>query len=263
MAQIAKQYTTVTLEAGYANGPYGVIFTGNIAWFERGKESTVDTVMTIHANEADIAQNQAVVNDALPPGNTHKDVISAAAMAMAPYGVTLGYVTPKLDQSSNPRSRVVFGMARDVIRDITRANQATAFISDGKLNVVKEDEILPHPAIILNSQSGMIGIPSQHMGQGVQVTSLLNPAFKQGCSIRINQDAIMRPDYTENVQTGPIDPSTGLAGSATMADNLQTSFDGSYKVLQVVHHGDNRGTPWFSELTTQPALPVAPQLGVV
>jgi hypothetical protein len=257
MAKIAKQYKQVTLEAGYQNDPYGIIFKGTIAWFEHGKQSPTETMLTIHANELDVAVNNAAVNATLPAGVTHKDVVMAAATAMAPFGLSVGYISKYLDDSKSPRSRTVFGMARDVLRDITRTNNATASIDGGQLNIVRYDETLPSPAIVLNTAHGMIGIPSIVAGQGVHVRSLLNPAFKANGSLRIDQRGMMQQEGDQST-----DPQKGLALAADAAAKLQVSADGSYKILKVTHTGDNRGNAWYSDLTTEPSVPTAANLGI-
>jgi hypothetical protein len=250
MQRIASEFTRVTLSAGYQNGPYGVIFDGVVVWFERGRENATDTVLVIHANEWDQAWNGTVMNDGLPEGATHEDVVKAVLGVMTPYGISLG-VLSALDPAKSPRARAMVGMARDQLRDIAQANDAMAFIDqDGKLNVLKKDDVLSTPAIVLNTSSGMIGVPRMTLGQGVAVTSLLNPGIKPGASIRINQKELI---------TRIEAPAGGTGGTKQQIQDLtttqQVAADGGYKIYSVTHHGDNRGNPWYSDIMTMPMSP--------
>jgi hypothetical protein len=262
MAQFAKQYSIVTLKAGWLNNPYSQIFKGQISYYERGREDGVNTYLSIVANGDDEAINDTMVSKELPAGSTHKDVVIACVAAMAPYGVTAGYITTKLDQSGSPRARTIFGMTRDVLRDITRANNATSYVTDSKLNVVSFDEALPTTVIVLNSKSGMIGIPSQTIADGIKVTSLLNPNLKPGGLIRINERDINRTSG----QIGAM-PATGLkvggpddgSGGTTQDQSLTAGVypgDGVYKIMKLTHEGDNRGQPWYTHIVTDKPVPM-------
>ncbi len=115
--RITKEGTRVTLDAGYQDG-HGIIFSGQIIQKRKGRDNPVDTYLNIIAQDGDRAYNQATVNKTLAPGHTYKDQVMAAYEAMKPYGVTLGHIAD-LGSKVMPASRVLFGMARDVLRVVS------------------------------------------------------------------------------------------------------------------------------------------------
>ncbi len=93
---------------------------------------------------------------------------------------------------------------------------------------------MPGTGFVLNSRTGMIGMPIQTI-DGIQVTCLLNPKIVPGSRIQIDQ---------ASVQQAKFDPSyTGVVNNSMIP---ATADDGFYKVLMVNHTGDTRGTPWYT-----------------
>jgi len=231
---VREEGKKVTLSAGYEDSP-GEIFTGEIIQKRKGRENPVDTYLTILATNADKAYNFAVVNKSLAAGHTFKDQVNVALEAMKPYGVTAGYIGD-LGNKKMPRGRTMFGMARDFLRDIGFATNTAWSIQNNKLQVLENNKTLPGDAFVLNSQTGMIGLPVQTVN-GIIVRCLLNNKLRPGSRIQINQASIQQaafnPNYTAAVQNDML---------PSLAD------DGFYKALVVDHHGDTRGNPWYTDL---------------
>jgi hypothetical protein len=232
--RIKGEGTLVTLEAGYQSG-YGLIFKGQIIQKRTGRENPVDTYLNILAQGGDQAYNHAVVNKTLAAGHTYKDQVLAAYEVMKPFGITLGYITD-LGSKKMPRGRVMFGMARDVLRTVAISTGTSWSISNNQLTVVKDTEATPGGAIVLNSRTGMIGLPVQTI-DGIQVKALLNPMIGPGTLIQINQadiqEAKLSADYL------------GEVGNSMIPSKAD---DGFYKVLVVSHSGDTRGDTWYSDM---------------
>lgn len=232
--RIKGEGTEVTLEAGYEENP-GLIFKGQIIQKRSGRENPVDTYLNIIAQGGDQAYNHAVVSKTLAAGHTYRDQVMTAYEALKPFGITLGKIAD-LGDKKMPRARVMFGMARDILRTIAISTGTSWSIQNNELTVTKNNEPKEGGAIVLNSRTGLIGLPIQSI-DGILVTCLLNPQIGPGSLIQIDQasvqEAKLSADYTAVVNNAMI-PST--------AD------DGFYKCLVVNHIGDTRGDPWYSQI---------------
>jgi hypothetical protein len=232
--QIRDEYSRVVLQAGYESN-YGVIFAGNIKQVRIGRENGTDTFINIAAGDGDESYNYAVVNQTLAAGTTQRDQIQTASSAMNHHGVTLGYVgntgTTKL-----ARGKVMYGLARDYLRQSAQASETTWSIQDGKLQVVERTAYLPGQAVVMTSKSGLIGAPEQ-TDKGLHVRALLNPQLRVGGRIKVDQASI----------TEAMLPNTAAGTPANAAPAL--SPDGVYRILVVEYAGDNRGNDWYCDLT--------------
>lgn len=236
--QIQQEFTQVILQAGY-DGNFGVIFAGTIVQVRRGRENAVDSYLDIVGAEGDEAHNQAVVSATLAAGSTAQQRMQALANAMAGFKVSLGAV-PDLPATQLPRGKVMFGMARDHLRDQALSNDVYWSLkgtpSGYALNLIALNGYLPGEAVSLNSQTGLIGFPEQTQ-QGIKVRSLLNPRFQVGTRVQIDNASI---------QQMPL--SIGLSGVQENAFLPQITDDGIYRILVCEHEGETRGNDWHSNL---------------
>jgi len=242
---IKKEGVIVSLEAGYQEG-WGLIFKGNVIQARYGRENPVETYLALVATSGDRAYNFSTVSKTLASGATFKDQVDVALTAMKPYGVTAGYITD-LGTKQAPRALTLFGMARDLLRDVAFSTGTSWSIQNQKLQILKNNETLPGQAFIVNSQTGMIGLPVQTIG-GIIVRMLLNPQIVPGSRIKLDQSSVQEaafsPNYTAAVQNSMI-PSI--------------AEDGFYKVLVSEHHGDTHGNPWYTEVVCTRADGQGPQ----
>lgn len=234
--KIQKEFTKARLEAGYTDGGTEVICAGEIKQKRTGRENPTDTYLSLLVIDGDRAYNFATVNKTLAAGHTFRDQVDVALEAMKPYGITAGYIAD-LGNAKAPRGRVLFGMARDVLRQVGFSTGASWSIQNGKLQVVKNQEALPDGPFVLNSRTGMIGRPVQTF-DGIQVRCLLNPKIKPGSKVQIDQ---------KSIEQQRLDPSYTGEVANTMIPSL--ADDGFYKVVIVDHEGDTRGNAWYSNLT--------------
>lgn len=230
---IRKEFTKVILQAGY-EGNYGVIFQGNIKQVILGRESQTETYVDIVAGDGDRAYNFAVVNKSLAPGATMSDQVQAASTAMAPKGVTAGNVGD-MPPEKLVRTKVMYGNARDYLRDVAQTTGKSVSIQDEKITFIPKKSYLPGERVVLTAKTGMIGTPQQ-TNEGINVKCLINPLIKIGGRIELDNKSIERLKINLAVPGSP----------ANIPAPLTT--DGVYYVLVVEHTGDNRGVDWYTSL---------------
>ena len=235
---IQEEFTRIVLQAGY-EGSMGVIFDGEIKQIKIGRENATDTYLDMFCADGDSAYNFAVVNTSLAAGSRPIDVVKAVCTATNPYGVTEGYV-PDLPLNQLPRGKVLFGMARDTMRDLANGTDTSWSIQAGKLTVVPITGYLPGQAIVLTSKSGLIGRPEQTQ-DGIKAKSLLNSQMAVGGRIQIDNKSINQTSGVNGFFI-PYDQYTGFQYLASVAD------DGFYRIISVEHEGDSRGNSWYTNL---------------
>jgi|WetSurMetagenome_2_1015567.scaffolds.fasta_scaffold238956_2 hypothetical protein len=233
--RIKDEFKRVILQAGYP-GNFGVIFQGNIKQVILGRESATDTFIDIVAGDGDHAYNFAIVNSTLAQGTTQTDQLNAATTAMTQKGVTQGYVG-SFPTSSLPRGKVMFGNARDYLKDIASTSDKSWSIQDEKITMIPKKGYAPGERVVLTSKTGMIGTPQQ-TNEGVNIKCLLNPNLQIGGRVEINNASVQ--DFKINL---------AVPNSAANTPAPYTS-DGVYYILVVEHQGDTRGTEWYSNLIT-------------
>lgn len=221
----------VTLKCGYQN-ELSQLFSGQIRQVRRGKETAVLSFVDIVAADGDQAHAFSVINTPLAAGSTKQQQLNALLAAVGGYGVVAGYC-PALVGNPLPRGKSMFGMTRDYIRDFATTQGACAFVENGALNIVPVGATLPYPAVVLNSSTGLIGLPTQTI-DGIQVRCLLNPQIRINGQVQINNSSIQQAQFSVD------------AGATNFFPSLDD--DGYYKVLSVNHAGDTRGQEWYSEL---------------
>lgn len=231
--KIKKEFTKVILQAGYS-GNFGVIFQGNIKQVILGRESATDTFIDIVAGDGDRAYNFAIVNTTLAGGSNQLDQVNAATVAMSAKGVTGGHLGD-FPSETLPRGKVMYGNARDYLRDVAQTAQKQWSIQDEKITFVGNKAYLPGERVVLTSKTGMIGTPNQ-TNEGVNVKCLLNPLIKIGQRIQIDNASIERYKINLSVPNSPANIPAPLTA------------DGVYYVLVAEHTGDNRGIEWYTSL---------------
>ena len=246
---LKSEFQRITLQGGYdfPNGT-GVIFDGDIRQVLFGNDSNVDSYVEIIAAEGDIAYNNAVCSASLAKGATNADQLAVILNSMQPYGVTKGYVPPALDSAPTTalsRGVVKFGLAKDQARALAASTNTSWSIQDGKLTFIPLTSYVPGEAVVLNSETGLIGFPVQTPG-GINILTLLNPRVQIGSLVYVQPE-----DINQGViaNSGPILYGPGrLENLSSAAFIAKISGSGFYKVLVAEHDGDTRGVAWYSKL---------------
>lgn len=255
--QIKQEYSRVILQAGYENNAaYGVIFDGTIKQFRIGRmPDAVNTYLDILFADGDISYNFAVCNRTVAAGSTPGDRIAEAVAAMtANGGVSTGYTAIPSAGGILPRGKVLFGLARAIVRAEVQNIGATWSIQNGKVNITPLTGYLPGEAIVLTSRTGMIGRPEQTQ-DGVRVRCLLNPKMQVGGLVKIDNKSI-----NQTIAVG----AAALPGGAQQPFNSRTaieqyatiSADGLYRIYVCEHRGDTRGQEWYTDLICLTVDPV-------
>lgn len=235
---VQKEFTAVRLQAGYETGAFGAIFTGTIKQVRRGRVSPTDTYLDILAADGDKPYNQGFISKSLAAGATAEDERKALVDA---FGIPSGYVAD-LPAAAAQRGQVKFGMARDHMRDLAASNDMTWSIQDGQVQMIPNTGYRPGEAVVLNSNTGMIGLPVQTEG-GVLVKCLLNPNIKIGSLLQIDNASIQRDLYGGKLLNAPgrLEDLQGFKPKIT--------DDGFYRVYVNEFEGDTHGQPWYNDIT--------------
>lgn len=238
---IAKDYSGLTIQAGYQNTATGVIFNGQIVQTKRGKERNVDSYLDVLAVENHLPYNFALANQTFAPGTSQEQVWNYLNGTLTPYGGSQTAATPPVGGIVSPRGKVLFGLSLDYMTDTALSNGYSLSIQNGVVTPVPLTGYLPGEAVVLNSKTGLIGQPEATQ-QGVEVTCLINPKIRVGTRIQINNADINQTLSNLNGPSpaNPTNPFSGFFAS--------TAVDGFYRVLVVEYEGDTRGQPWYQKL---------------
>lgn len=244
--RIQNEFTRVVLQAGY-DGNFGLIFSGTVGQYSRGRESATDTYLDIVAQDAAPAYNYAVMNTTLAKGWQPDDYYKSLLKSFGPYGVNQGN-KPEFSSSAAPRGKVCYGMARDYMRSFAAATGTRWYLKDGQLHVIPLNGYLPDEAVVLRADTGMIGIPVQTL-DGVVVRCLMNSNIITGGRVKIDNASITQT----KVLTGTNADGTPNSGGPKTTDvndyNIPAlSNDGVYVVYSLTHAGDTRGNAWETQM---------------
>lgn len=145
-----------------------------------------------------------------------------------------------------PRGKVLWGMARAMLRNTVASIGATWNIDAGAVNVVPLRGYLPGEAVKLTSATGLVGIPEQ-TEQGMHARCLLNPRLRVGGLVQIANASINQTLQAGNkLPVGQLSYN-GYAGQLQFPADV--SRDGFYRVYVIEYSGDTRGQAWYSEIT--------------
>lgn len=231
---------------------FGDIFNGEIRFTVTGRDNPTDTYILIQAIDGHRAFEQAQMVTTLAAGYTVADLHAAAMKSFSPFGVTQG-ITGAMPDTVFPRGRVMYGMTRNVMKDVAAQCNANWQLVDGQVQMVPTDKYI-HEAIVLNSGTGLIGMPQQTMGAGVNARCLINPNIRVGGLIELDQTSVYRASLSSSeVQALPgraseTDSNGNLTVSGTLQQPASVATDGVYIVQSISYTADTRGQPWYMDL---------------
>ena len=108
---------------------------------------------------------------------------------------------------------------------------------------------------MLNSDTGLIGMPQQTMGGGVNVRCLINPNIKINGLVQIDQASIYRVALGNNeIASAPgrfreqADDNGNLVVNGTLQNPASIAADGVYIVKAIDYTGETRGQPWYMDI---------------
>lgn len=235
----ATEFSQVVLSAGYGNNP-GQIFKGTVKQFRKGRESNVDSFLDIFAADGDLGYNFGIVNTTVPAGSTE-------AQRLQKYAAALGYPldpnAPSYLSSTGgilPRGKVLFGLARNYMRDLAETNNVRWSIQNGVVTLIPLAGYLPGDIVVINSATGMVGVP-EATDQGILVQTLLNPKIGVGRRVQINNKDITSTLIKQQFFPGYSD--------LNLPATVDSVGDGIYRVIVIEHEGDTRDVSWYTRLT--------------
>jgi hypothetical protein len=229
-----QEFSQVKLSAGYGEN-IDQIFSGTVKQFRRGKERNVDKYLDIFAADGDVNYNFGLSNSSISANSTPEQRVNKIAQDM---GVSVGQIPTLQSGGILPRGKVMFGLSRIFMRQIANSNQMRWSIQNGQLTLIPLTGYLPGEAVVVNSATGMIGIP-EATDQGITVTMLLNPKVRIGQQLQINNADIAQTTIKEQFFPGYTD--------FNFVATVDSSTDGIYRVIVAEHSGDTRDTEWFTK----------------
>ncbi|OJS33028.1 hypothetical protein BK400_37290, partial [Escherichia coli] len=231
---------------------YGLIFDGEIRYTITGKDNPVDSFVLIQAADSDRAFATSITAQTLAAGYTVSDVNAVLMKDFNANGATEGN-TPAMPATVFPRGRVLFGMTRHLMDNVAEQCKADWMFVDGKREMVAKNEVV-HEAIKLNSATGLVGMPQQTIGSGVNVRCLINPNIRVNGLIELNQASVFRTVLGNNdiaMTQGRITDQNNngnITIEGTTAQPASIATDGVYIVRGIMYTGDTRGQAWYMDM---------------
>lgn len=244
--RIRGEYSKVVLQAGYENSAFGVIFQGTIKQYRIGREPDgVSSYLDILAADGDVAYNFSVVNRSMAAGTTGRERIVASVNVMEKDGVSMGKLLIPDTGGILPRGKVLFGLARGIIRAESQAQGATWSIVNGQINVVPLDGHLPGEAVVLTADTGLIGRVEQ-TEDGMRCRCLLNPKLTVGGLIKIDNKSINQTAAAKGAEIDGAQLAYNRYAGLQRFASIQG--DGLYRIYVAEYVGNTRGTEWYCDL---------------
>ncbi|EPB4501046.1 phage protein [Yersinia enterocolitica] len=231
---------------------FGEIFSGDIRYTITGRDNPTDTFILIQAIDGHNAFINATINQTVAAGYTVADINNLLMRNLEPFGITQG-IMPEMPPTVFPRGKTMYGMTRDYLDNVAQQCKATWQFVNGKVDMVPNDKYV-HEAIVLNSNTGLIGMPQQTIGSGVNVRGLINPNIRLNGLIQLNQESVYRATLSSRdiqMSGGRLDDQNDN-GNVTVngLTNPPASIatDGVYIVRGISYTGDTRGNPWYMDM---------------
>ncbi|KAF1368535.1 hypothetical protein [Yokenella regensburgei] len=240
-------------QIGQVNGTnYGLIFQGDVRFSVTGKDNITDSWVLIQAVGDHEAFLFASVNTTLAAGWTVADLHSVAMTSFNAFGVTKG-ITGDMPATVFPRGLPLYHSTRDIMDDIAGMCRATWQLVDGQAQMVPENNYTSE-AIKLNSNTGLVGMPQQTMGNGVNVRCLINPNIRINGLVEIDQTSVYRTALdNQAIAQSPGRLSESNQNGNYVVDGIMqqpssVAADGVYIVKSIDYNGDTRGQAWYMDL---------------
>lgn len=228
---IFKNAKYVTVEAGYQNGAYGIIFQGQVRIPTRGKENGVDRFITLGVLDGDSALNLAFCNAYTGAGQLPTALVNTITRSSKPaFDVE---IRGDLDegQGKTERGKTFFGQPKEFLQNIAANTNSTFYFNNGKGVMSKLSQSPPAVVPFLNYQSGMVGVPHQE-DKGIAVRTFIRPDIDVDTWVKINNSEIILAES----------PFAGALNQNVL------DLDGVYRVIEIKVSGDTRGNEWYYDL---------------
>ncbi|MBK4119154.1 hypothetical protein JHE03_22995 [Pluralibacter gergoviae] len=259
---MGNEFTRVRAIAGYdgnqdENGNYperniGLIFNGDIRFTITGKENVTDSWILIQCIDSWEGHLNASVKTTVAAGWRHADLFDQGMKSLRPYGITSGTV-PDFGETVFPRGRTIYKSTGRLMYSIANQCKANWWYENNQVHIVPEQKYIQE-AVVLNADTGLIGMPQQTMGAGVNVRCLINPNIKLGGLIRLDQESVYRVALgNEQIGRSPgrlreTEDDGNLYVNGLPSQPYSINTDGDYIVGSIDYTGDTRGQAWYMDL---------------
>lgn len=260
---MAQEFSCIQVIAGYDGNPddagnypdrnVGLIFNGDIRFTVAGKDNITDSWVLVQCIDSWQGHLYAGVRTTVAAGWKYKDLFEAGMKTYQPFGISAGSV-PDFPDTVFPRGRVLVGNTSDLMNSIAGKCDANWWYENNQVNIVPESKYIDE-VVVLNANTGLIGMPQQTMGAGVNVRCLINPKIKLGGLIRLDQASVYRTSLSnEQIGTSPGRLSESASNGNLTVDGLtgaqpaSVNTDGDYTVGSIDYTGDTRGKNWYMDL---------------
>lgn len=253
--QVMAGYKGLPDDAGnYPDENIGMIFNGDIRFTITGKDNMTDIWVLLQCIDSWEGHLNARVKTTVAAGWKYHDLFSLGMQSFGPYGIGSGAVPP-MPETVFPRGRVVYQNTARLMNHLAGQCNANWWYENNQVNIVPEDNYIG-VATVLNANTGLIGMPQQTMGAGVNVRCLINPNIKLGGLIRLDQKAVYRKALpNEQIATSQVrlrETKTGgnlyVDGLPGMSQPYSINTEGDYIVGSIDYTGDTRGQAWYMDL---------------
>lgn len=235
-AQVKGEFDEVIVNAGYA-GASLLIFAGSIRHTSAYRDKN-DHILEIDAADGDADLRNTIVNTAFAAGSTASEELDHVIKKFKK--TAKGHVM--VADTRRIRGKVVSGLAGKVFDRIAHDNDAHWSIQDGELMMVPVTATLPTEAIVLRSDTGLLGAPEVD-DKGIKATCLLNPALRVNGKVHID-NADLKLKIQKELETKP--GHTKVKTRKHRGDLARVDPAGIYKVYKIEHEGDTRSGDWKS-----------------
>jgi hypothetical protein len=184
---IEKSGKEVILEAGYGDR-LSIIFTGDIKKVTTTRNGS-DVLTTIESGDGETQITDAHIELSLASGATDAQIINAAITALGlPTGVIKG-----LPNTANQNGFAFSGRVSDLLDTMATKHDLIWSVQTGALQIMPNDENTGETAVLLSSNTGLIGLANKK-DDGLEIVSLLNTELRPGRLIELESKLLTGPN---------------------------------------------------------------------
>jgi len=219
-AKVGEKGILTTLEAGYS-GQSSTIFSGKL---EAGKSvrDGVDWITSFQSTDGGKELREGRINlsfEKVSVAGAFERVAESLGLGLgnAREQIAKGNIRGALTDFAN--GMVLSGSSKKELDRLAKTYGYDWSIQNGQLQLLgPTDAIEPNDAIVLDSDSGMIGSPESGEDGIVEVRALLIPQLEPGRVVALSSEQV----------------------------------SGFYRTEKVAYNGDTHGTDWFADLELKP-----------
>lgn len=250
-SQVGIARSVDPMAVGQSDGRnYGQLFSGEIRYTLTGKDNPTDSYILIQAADSDRAFVTSTSRQTLAAGWTAATQFDALMKDFEANGVTRGR-TIRFPPTVHSRGCVLHGLTRELMDNLAEKCHATWMLVDNQLHMMDKHDYV-HEPVILNSATGLIGMPQQTIGNGINARCLINPNIQVNGLIDLNQASVYQSTLAKGVEDAKFSPDNkGNDPGNIIVKSKSIDADGRYLVQGIMYSGNTRGQEWYMDLACQ------------